>query len=122
MFISNIALTSAAISLAVAAPFKYPLANGFPNLNATAQAEVYKLAGGTLPNGPLPSTLKKDGVATLQLLAANELFEVAYFTELLQNVTNDVTGYDVPDKDYVIKTLTAVVNVLFAISFLKYIH
>jgi hypothetical protein len=110
MLFSHIALASA-FSLAAAAPFKFPLANGFPSLNATAMEEVFKLAGGTLPNGPLPKTLKKDGVQTLQLVAANELFEVAYFTELLKNVTDGVAGYDVEDKDYVIKTLTAVVNV-----------
>ncbi|KAG0649388.1 hypothetical protein D0Z07_4423 [Hyphodiscus hymeniophilus] len=97
-------------STAAAAPFSYPLANGFPNLNATAMAEVYKLAGGTLPNGALPTSLKAGGTQALQLIAANEEFEVAYFSELLANVTNDVPGYDVEDKDYVVKTLTAVVN------------
>lgn len=111
MYFSRIALAFATLCLAAAAPFKYPLENGFPNLNATALEEVYKLAGGTLPNGPLPSTLKPDGVQTLQLLAVNELFETAYFTELLKNVTDGVEGYDVADKDYTIRTLTAIVNV-----------
>ena len=98
-------------STAAAAPFSYPLPNGFPNLNATALAEVFKLAGGPIPNGPLPTSLKAGGTQALQLIAANEEFEVAYFSELLSNVTNDVPGYDVKDKDYVVKTLTAVLNV-----------
>lgn len=98
-------------SAAAAAPFSFPLPNGFPNLNATARVEVYKLAGGTFPNSALPTSLKAGGTQTLQLIAANEIFEVAYFTELLYNVTNNVPGYDVMDKDYVVKTLTAVVNV-----------
>lgn len=100
-------------SLAAAAPFSFSLANGFPNLNSTAMAEVYKLAGGTLPNGALPSSLTAGGTQALQLIAANEEFEVAYFSELLANVTNSVPGdgYDIADKDYVIKTLTAVLNV-----------
>jgi hypothetical protein len=70
--------------------------------------QVYKLAGGTLPNGALPSSLKASGIQALQLIAANELFEVAYFTELLQNVTNQVPGYQVDDYDYVVDTLTAI--------------
>ena len=108
MRFSSLVLSASAVA---AAPFSYPLANGFPNLNATALAQVYKLAGGTLPNGALPSSLKANGVQALQLIAANEIFEVAYFTELLANVTNNVPGYEVEDKDYIVKTLTAVVNV-----------
>lgn len=112
MHFSRAIVISAAVSLTAAAPFSFPLANGFPKLNATAMAAVYKLAGGTLPNGALPTTLKDSGAQTLQLIAANEIFEVAYFSELLANVTNDVTGYDLgADKDYVVKTLTAVVAV-----------
>ena len=56
------------------------------------------------------------GVTTLQLLALNELFEVAYFTELLTNVTTNVAGYDTAsfaplDRKYVIDATTAIVNV-----------
>lgn len=109
----TLALASTAASLVVAAPFSFPLSNGFPNLNATSMAEVYKLAGGTLPNGALPTNLKPDAVKTLQLIAANELFEVAYFTELLYNVTSGVPGYQVENYDYVVSTLTAVINVSF---------
>lgn len=108
---TSIFLSSTVTGLAAAAPFSFPLANGFPNLNSTAMQEVYRLAGGTLPNGALPTTLKPDAIQTLQLIAANELFETAYFTELLSNVTNHVPGYDVENYDYVVKTLTAVVNV-----------
>jgi len=111
MRFTNVVLSSAAASIAAAAPFSYPLANGFPSLSKTALAEVYKLAGGTLPNGALPSSLKPGGVQALQLIAANELFEVAYFSELLANVTNNVPGYEIENKDYVVDTLTAVVNV-----------
>jgi len=110
MHFSRILSAAATASLAVAAPFAYPLANGFPDLNSTAMAEVFKLAGGTLPNGALPSTLKAGGVQALQLIAANELFEVAYLSELLNNVTTDMPGYEVEDKDYIVKTLTAIVN------------
>ncbi|KAH7410629.1 late sexual development protein [Cadophora sp. MPI-SDFR-AT-0126] len=93
MHFSRVVLTSAAASIAAAAPFSFPLANGFPNLNATALQQVFKVAGGTLPNGPAPSSLKAGGVQALQLVAANELFEVAYFTELVHNITTGVSGY-----------------------------
>lgn len=107
---------SVAASRVAATPFKFPLSDGFPNPDPAQLAVIEKKAGGTLPDGPLPTILKSAGITTLQLLALNEIFEVAYFTELLANVTNDVTGYDAAsiaplDKKYVIDTLTAVVNV-----------
>ncbi|KAH8790459.1 late sexual development protein [Hyaloscypha sp. PMI_1271] len=105
---SSLLLASA--GLAAAAPFSYPLANGFPNLNSTELELVYKLAGGTLPNGALPSTLKPNGVQALQLIAANELFEVAYFTELVHNITSKVRGYSDGHHQYIIDTLTSVIN------------
>lgn len=106
---STIALGSIVTQLAAAAPFSFPLANGFPNLNSTAIEAVYKLAGGTLPNGALPTSIKASGVQTLQLLAANEIFEVAYFTELLSNITSGVAGYEAGNTDYIKKTLEAVI-------------
>jgi hypothetical protein len=105
MRISSLLLSASA---AAAAPFSYPLPNGFPDLNASALAEVYELAGGTLPNGPLPTQLQAAGTQALQLIAANEMFEVAFFTELLFNVTVEAPGYEVDDKDYVVATLTAI--------------
>jgi hypothetical protein len=107
------AIIVASASLASAAPFSYPLANGFPNLNSTALQEVYALAGGTLLNGPLPTSLTANAVQALQVIAAGEIFEVAYFTELLSNITTGVAGYEVGNKQYIIDTLTAVINVRF---------
>ncbi len=114
---SSILLTLSVAAAGVAAtPFKFPLPDGFPNPSPAQLAVIEKEAGGTLPNGPLPTSLKSAGVTTLQLLAINEIFEVAYFTELLANVTNGVPGYDAKsiaplEKSYVVKALTAVVNV-----------
>ena len=110
MRFTSIAATSVAVQLAAAAPFTFPLANGFPNLNSSALATVYKLAGGTLPNGPLPTSIKSAGVQTLQILAVNEIFEVAYFTELLHNITSGVAGYEAGNTDKIKRTLEAVVN------------
>lgn len=110
-----LALSIAAAGVA-ATPFKFPLPDGFPNPSPAQLAMIEKEAGGSLPNGPLPTMLKSAGITTLQLLALNEIFEVAYFTELLANVTNDVPGYDAKaiaplDKTYVVDTLTTVANV-----------
>lgn len=96
-----------------AAPFKFPTPDGFPNVTPTTFAQIEHIAGGSLPNGPLPTSLKPTAVTVLQLLSVNELFEVAFFTELLANVTNNVPGYDVSplDKGYVSKSLSAIVAV-----------
>lgn len=118
-----LALSVAATTVG-ATPFKFPLPDGFPNPDPAQLAEIEEKAGGTLPDGPLPTILKSTGVTTLQLLAVNEIFEVAYFTELLANVTNCVHGYEEKDlfplnKQYVIDALTAVVNVSKTHSFSK---
>ena len=45
------------------------------------------------------------------MIAFNELFEVAFFTSLINNITNNVPGFEVGSpavKDFVLKTLIAV--------------
>lgn len=110
MYFSKLAVASTAAALASAVPFSFPTPDGFPNLNATAMAEVYTMAGGTLPNGALPTSLTAGATQTLQLIAANELFETAYFTELVSNITNKVAGYE-SAVQYALDTLTAVIAV-----------
>lgn len=94
--------------------FNYPLANGFPDIaNPSAQlTAIEKQAGGTLSNGSPPPKPHPDSLTSLGFIAFNELFEVAFFTELLQNITTGVAGYgpsDIPDRDEVLKALEAVV-------------
>ncbi len=75
-------------------------------------------AGGALPNTPLPTSLPADAVQTLQVIAYNEIFEVAFFSSLLANVTNGVTGYtnlNGLSKEYVTSILRAVVAVSFVV-------
>jgi hypothetical protein len=65
--------------------------------------------------------LKPRGVQALQPIATGEVFEVAYFTELLNNITNWVPGYGVAGQDqYIIDTITAVVNV--SLSHVSHFH
>ncbi|KAF2033953.1 hypothetical protein EK21DRAFT_85762 [Setomelanomma holmii] len=88
----------------------FPLANGFPNPSQDQTLQIQIEAHGTLPNGPPPPTLSPEGTTNLQLIALNELFEVAYFTELVYNVTNKVTGYDLGyGHEYVLDSLKSIV-------------
>ena len=112
-FTSSIAAAALVGGVAQAAPYApFPLADGFPSPNPAQLAQIQATAGGSLPDGPLPTSLKPAGVTTLQLIALNEIFEVAYFNDLLTNVTTGVPGYDVEalgfNKTYVVNTLTAV--------------
>lgn len=87
----------------------FPLPNGFPNPNPEQLLQIQKEAHGTLPNGPPPPKLSDQGVTNLKLIALNELFEVAYFTQLVHNVTSKAPGYDLgSDETYVVDTLTAI--------------
>lgn len=95
--------------LVAAAPFSLP--DGFPNPSQSSLLKIQKQAGGTLPNTALPTSLQSDAVQTLQIIAANEIFEVAYFSSLLDNVTNGVDGYTDfggMTKDYVVESLQAI--------------
>jgi hypothetical protein len=101
------------LSLVSAAPFSFannPLGNGFPNPNAAQIVAIEAQAHGSLPNGAPPATPPKDDSFTsLRLIAFNELFEVAFFTELLSNITNNVSGYDIQHderRNYVIEVIT----------------
>ena len=110
-------LTAAATIVGVdAAPFQFPTPDGFPNVTLATLAQIEHTAGGTVPNGPLPTSLKHAGITILQLLSNNELLEVALFTELLNNITNSVPGYEARDiapfeRQQVIKAFEAIVAV-----------
>ncbi len=114
MRFSSIASLSTLAGYAAAAPASpFPLPDGFPMPNQAQLAEIGSVAGGSLPNSPLPTKLTPTGTVTLQLIALNELFEVAYFTELLHNITTNVPGYDVSkyNTTYVTETIKAIMKV-----------
>jgi hypothetical protein len=113
MRVSTVTLFSALTGVALAAPYSpFPLSDGFPSPNADQLKSISQAAGGYLPNGALPTKLSDTATVTLQLIALNEIFEVAYFTDLVQNITNGVSGYEVGDnKAFALKALTAIKNV-----------
>ncbi|KAI9728757.1 MAG: hypothetical protein M1828_002863 [Chrysothrix sp. TS-e1954] len=97
MFLAPLlSITGLLSAVASAAPFTYPLSNGFPKLSSARLNEIQFVSGGPLPNGPLPAHASGDAILDLQLLAFNELHEVAFFTQLIENITNLVPGFEVP--------------------------
>ncbi|ETS86278.1 hypothetical protein PFICI_00106 [Pestalotiopsis fici W106-1] len=77
--------------------FSFPLSDGFPNIdgNSSALQAIQAQAHGTLPNGPLPTSIADVSAIVWSLIAFNELFEVAYFSSLISNITGNVHGYEI---------------------------
>lgn len=110
-FFSSIVALS---GVAAAAPFRLP--NGFPNPSAAELVKIQRKAGGFLPPGPLPSSLKADAIGDFSVIAINEIFEVAYFSNLIHNITHDVPGYQLhgEEKEYFVKALRQIRAVRFS--------
>ncbi|KAJ9488289.1 hypothetical protein VN97_g5028 [Penicillium thymicola] len=101
--------------LAFAAPFSnvstHPLPDGMPNPSPSELETIELDSHGTLPNGPPPPGISEGGIVNLKLIAFNELFEVAFFHQLITNITDKVSGYrftDEEDYDYVLDGLHAI--------------
>jgi hypothetical protein len=78
-------------------------------LKLTVEQEL--AAHGTLPNAGSPSSLAPGDVTIFELIAFNELFEVAFFTSLINNITNNVAGFETGNsgvQQFVLQALTAV--------------
>lgn len=71
-----------------------PSDNGFPTPNDQQKTMIAQQAGGLLPNAPPATSLGAGTTTAFQLIAANELFETAYFSSLAQNISNNVPGFD----------------------------
>jgi Ferritin-like domain len=98
-------------ALVSAAPTTFSLPNGFPNPDPAAITQIEIAAHGSLPNGGPPKSINPNTITSLQLIAFNELVEVAFFTELIANITNNVKGYQFKNGDarnFALKTLKAV--------------
>ncbi|KAK2623804.1 hypothetical protein QTJ16_006985 [Diplocarpon rosae] len=102
------------LTLSAAAPFTFssnPTGNNFPNPSAQQILDIQRQARGSLPNGAPPARVTNDTLTSLRLIAFNEMFEVAYFTSLLNNITTNVPGYtfsNPTERASVLATLTAV--------------
>lgn len=108
----------AVVGLAGAAPavtrdFTVPTTNGFPNPDVQQLAMVNKEADGQISNASPPPMLAESSLTAFQLIAFNELFEVAFFSSLVQNITNNVTGFqtDASERAKLINILNTVTAV-----------
>ncbi|KAF4634793.1 hypothetical protein G7Y89_g3319 [Cudoniella acicularis] len=110
------------LTTVTAAPFSYAnnsLSNSFPNSNASQIEHIERKAHGTIPTpfstvpGSVGKPLSDETLISLEFIAFNELFEVAFFTELIANITTRVSGYtfelgDAKDRDYILKSLNTI--------------
>ncbi|KAK3185565.1 hypothetical protein K4F52_005665 [Lecanicillium sp. MT-2017a] len=87
-----------------------PNNDGFPMPNDQQKMDIAKKAGGLLPNGPLPKELGDGSATAFQLITANELFETAYFSSLLHNITDGVEGFEAENKDELVDIFTRILG------------
>jgi hypothetical protein len=89
-------------------------------LGPSQLASIEQEAHGTLPNAALPSSISQDSLTSLQLIAFNEIFEVAFFTELLFNLTNNVDGYELSyenNGEFIIGSILTIQNACIFITY-----
>ncbi|KAJ5782309.1 hypothetical protein N7457_004083 [Penicillium paradoxum] len=87
------------------------LPDGMPYPGPSELEMIEEKAHGTLPNGPPPPALSEAGITNLKLIAFNELFEVAFFHQLITNITEKVPGYrfsEERDYDFVLNGLKVI--------------
>lgn len=123
-FSSNILVLISILPLALAAPTERSdadveaaplLPDGLPFPSPEQLQKIEQDAHGTLPGLPLPTTnISTTGTSNLQLLAFQEFVEVAFFHELVGNITRNVEGYgfatDV-DREFALRSLQTIIAV-----------
>lgn len=119
-FLSAFALLSLVSSLIAAPTARAPdtgekLPDGLPYPSPNELKIIEQNAHGTLPNGAPPPVISNRGILNLKLIAFNELFEVAFFSELITNITENVDGYRFTDDDDRTETLSWL-KVILAVS------
>lgn len=100
-------------------PYAIPTDDGFPTPNPDQLKVIQQIADGTLSNAPPPAKINESSFPVFQLIAFNEQFEVAFFSSLLYNVTNDVPGFTLPNpkkKDELVDILETVLAVSSSFS------
>ncbi|CAI7625253.1 unnamed protein product [Penicillium glandicola] len=96
--------------LILVGPFTFPLLNGFPFPGDAALEELFTRAGGNFTNASLAPKFDDDSLISWKLQAFNELMEVAFFTQLIANTTDRVSGVELAPQheDYVLNSLRAI--------------
>ena len=122
-FLSAAPLISAAPVRNHASDIDQELPDGLPYPSPSELALVEQHAHGTLPNTSPPPVISNKGIVNLQLIAFNELFEVAFFNELVTNITENMGGYrfsDPDDKSLVLASLEAILAVSSSVLVLTF--
>lgn len=91
--------------------YNIPAGDGFPSPSPEQLATIQQEAGGQLSNAPPPPKLASSSLTAFQLIAFNENFEVAFFSSLIDNITNNVSGFELNDqkkRDELLSVLEAV--------------
>ncbi len=97
---------------------KFPLSNGFPNVQVPSSQldTIEQQAHGTLPgpNGAPPTGLHDDTINSLAFIAFNELFEVSFFSTLVADISASKPGFTAgdiapADRDTVLANLKVIV-------------
>jgi len=139
MHLRPLALLTSALAFAgaaIAAPhstrrsFSVPSDDGFPAPNAQQLLDIERIADGTLSNAPPPPKLEASSLTAFQLIGFNELFEVAYFKSMIDNITANVQGFQLPSqakKDELLDILQTILaqeelHALNAIGVLKHFN
>ncbi|KAK8929641.1 hypothetical protein H634G_04017 [Metarhizium anisopliae BRIP 53293] len=122
---SRLFTLSALLGLAIGAVI--PNNNGFPTPNDQQKLQIAQEAGGLLPGSPPPGSLGAGSITAFQLIAFNELFETAYFSSLLHNITSGAPGYEAENTDELVKIFSTVLaqeeqHALAAVSTLKAVN
>ncbi|KAJ9485197.1 hypothetical protein VN97_g8151 [Penicillium thymicola] len=106
-------------TVALAGPFSFPLINGFPFPDSVALEELFTRAGGNFTNAPLAPKFNDDSLTSWKLQAFNEFMEVAFFTQLIANITDRVSGYELSPEheDYILNSLRVIQAVRHPPSF-----
>lgn len=98
--------------------------DGFPSPSPQQLLGTQQRAHGTLSNSTPPAEVSPDTITSLQVIAAQEQFEAAFFQQLLTNVTNNVTGFRIADdsREFTVRALTAIVAVCIRFQHFLYFN
>jgi hypothetical protein len=81
------------------APVSWPLSNGFPYITNGSKAweDLTVQAHGSISNAPSPPSIAPEDAEYLKVIYLQEMYEVWFMTQVLQNITNNATGFEITD-------------------------